>query len=410
MDRDLQPRPVAPEELEAFSEAVAHGFHDELTPERLGLIRQIHEPERALAIRDGGRMVATSTLATFEVTVPGGPVPMAGVTAVTVQPTHRRRGLLTALMRAQLDGLRVGGEAVAGLWASEGRIYGRFGFAPAAREGTLAVRSDRTALRRDVQVAAETIELMTPGDALEVARAVHDAVRPNRPGMLSRSDGRWARVVGDPESERDGTRPMRAAVLRHDDGRPRAYALYAVRMGVERGEHTGEAVVRELLATDAAGTAAMWGYLLGLDLVRTVSWEGSPADPELLHLVDNPRTVRTDPGDGLWIRLVDVDRALARRAYAREIDVVLDVTDGFCPENSGRHRLSGDATGAACAPTSDAADLRLDAEALGAIYLGGPSLRALADAGRVQELTPGALDAATVAFRAGREPWCPEVF
>jgi predicted acetyltransferase len=410
MPADLQPGPVAPEEFEAFAVAVAHGFHDEWPADRIDLIRRNWEPERSLAIRDGGRIVATTGIATFEVTVPGGPVPMAGVTAVTVQPTHRRRGLLTALMRAQLDGLRDGGEALAGLWASESRIYGRFGYGPAALEGELHVRSDRAAVRGDVEVAPETIQTMAPGEALEAAREVHDAVRPRRPGMLSRTEGRWARVLDDPESKRDGARPLRAAVLRDEAGRARAYALYAVRMTVDRGEHAGEAVVRELLATDPAATAAIWRYMLGLDLVRTVTWEAAPSDPELRHLVDNPRVVRTDPGDSLWIRLVDVDRALAQRTYAREIDVVLEVDDAFCPWNAGRRRLAGDATGATCERTSDAPDLRLGAEALGAIHLGGPTLRALADAGRVEELTPGAVDAATVAFRAARDPWCPEIF
>jgi predicted acetyltransferase len=411
MSADLQPAPVPPEEFEAFALAVARGFHDELDEERLErFIRPIHEHHRALAIRDAGRMVATATIATFEVTAPGGPVPMAGVTAVTVQPTHRRRGLLTSLMRAQLEGLRDGGEAVAGLWASEARIYGRFGYGPATREGELVVRADRTALRRDVRVADGAVETLPPAAALDALRAIHDAVRPGRAGMLSRSDGRWTRTVDDPESERNGAKPMRAAVLRDAGGTPRAYALYAVRMEFDRGEHAGEAVVREIVADGPPATAAIWQHLLGLDLVRTVAWGRAPGDPEVLHLVDNPRVVRTDPGDGLWVRLVDVDRALAQRTNAREIDVVLEVEDAFCPWNAGRHRLSAGAGGASCGRTTDAADLRLDGVALGSVYLGGPSLRAFADAGRVQELTPGALEAATVALRGAREPWCPDMF
>jgi predicted acetyltransferase len=410
MPVDLQPGPVAPDEFEAFAGAVAHGFHDEMTPEDLERIRPVHEHERALAIREGGRIVATTSLATFEVTVPGGPVPMAGVTAVTVSPTHRRRGLLTALMRAQLDGLRDGGEAVAGLWASEARIYGRFGYGPATREGTLVVRSDRAALRPELRVPDAVVETLAPSAALESLRAVHDAVRPRRSGMLSRNDGRWMRAVADPESERHGAKPLRAAVLRDAGGAPRGYALYAVRSGHDRGEPAFEAIVREVLADGPRATAAMWQYLLGLDLVRTLSWEAAPADCEVGHLVDNPRVVRTDPGDALWIRLVDVDRALAARTYAAEVDLVLEVQDPFCPWNAGRHRLGAGASGATCTPTSAPADLRLDVEALGAVYLGGPSLRALADAGRVEELTPGAVDAGTTAFRGEREPWCPEGF
>ena len=411
MSADLQPGPVSPDEFEAFAVAVARGFHDELTQEVIDRVRPVHEDDRALAIRDDGRIVATATIATFEVTAPGGPVPMAGVTAVTVQPTHRRRGLLTSLMRAHLDRLRDGGEAVAGLWASEARIYGRFGFGPASREGNLVVRSDHAALRPELRADEHRVELLEPPAALEDLRAVYDAVRPRRPGMLSRSDGRWGHVIADPESERGGAKPRRAAVVRDERGAARAYALYAVRMGHDRGEPAGEAIIREVVADGPAATAAIWEFLLGLDLVRTISWDAGPADCELAHLVDNPRAVRSDPGDGLWIRLVDVDRALARRTYAADVDLVLEVTDRFCPQNTGRHRLSAAAGGGAtCTPTTDPADLRLDVEALGAVYLGGPSVRALADAGRVQEATRGAVDAATAAFRGDREPWCPEIF
>ncbi|HSD79627.1 MAG TPA: GNAT family N-acetyltransferase, partial [Solirubrobacteraceae bacterium] len=200
MPADLQPGPVAPEEFELFAQAVARGFHDEATPQMLERVRPIHEHERALAIRDDGRIVATTAIASFEVTVPGAVVPMAGVTAVTVQPTHRRRGLLTALMRSQLDGLGAGGEAVAGLWASEARIYGRFGYGPAARDGSVSVRSDRAAVRPELRPAAGAVATLAPAEALADLRAVHDAVRPRRPGMLSRADGRWRRLLDDPES------------------------------------------------------------------------------------------------------------------------------------------------------------------------------------------------------------------
>lgn len=410
MSAALEPGPVARDEFEAFAEAVARGFHDETTPEHLERVRAVHEDDRALAIRDRGRIVATTSIASFELTVPGGPIPMAGVTAVTVQPTHRRRGLLTALMRRQLDGLREGGEAVAGLWASDARIYGRFGYGPAASEGTVIVHFDRVALRPEARAEAARVETLAPPAALEAMRAVHDAVRPRRVGMLSRSAARWQRAIADPESERDGAKPLRAAVLRDADGAPRAYALYAVRLGHDRGEPAGEGVVREVLASGPRATAGIWQHLLGLDLVTTVAWEQGPADLEVAHLLDNPRAVRTDPGDSLWIRLVDVDRALAQRAYAADVDVVLEVEDRFCGWNSGRHRLSAAAGRATCAPTTDRADLRVDAEALGAAYLGGPSLRVLADAGRVEEATRGAVDAATTALRSAREPWCPEIF
>ena len=154
----------------------------------------------------------------------------------------------------------------------------------------------------------------------------------------------------------------------------------------------------------------MWEQLLGLDLVRRLRWADGPADVGVGLLLADPRAARAQLGDGLWVRLVDVDRALAARRYATDLDVVLDVDDAGLAANAGRHRLAGGPSGAACAPTTDAPDLRLGTDTLAAAFLGGPSLRALADAGRVQELTPGAVDAASAAFRSPREPWCADVF
>ena len=154
----------------------------------------------------------------------------------------------------------------------------------------------------------------------------------------------------------------------------------------------------------------MWEQLLGLDLVRRLRWADGPADVGVGLLLADPRAARAQLGDGLWVRLVDVDRALAARRYATDLDVVLDVDDAGLAANGGRHRLAGGPSGAVCAPTTDAPDLRLGTDTLAAAFLGGPSLRALADAGRVQELTPGAVDAASAAFRSPREPWCADVF
>jgi predicted acetyltransferase len=92
------------------------------------------------------------------------------------------------------------------------------------------------------------------------------------------------------------------------------------------------------------------------------------------------------------------------------VDVVLDVEDAFCPWNSGRWRLSGDAKGAVCGRTSDAADLALSVRELGAAYLGGVSLASLAGAGRVRELRQGALAEASVGFGATTAPWLPHGF
>jgi predicted acetyltransferase len=150
----------------------------------------------------------------------------------------------------------------------------------------------------------------------------------------------------------------------------------------------------------------LWGFLLDQDLTRTITWDLAPVDEPLWLMLSDPRAVRMTLADSLWARLVDVAAALGARSYASDADVVIEVADDFCSWNAGRYRLSGDG----CERTEAAADLALDVADLGAAYLGGTTLRSLAAAGRVHELTPGAVARASAAFRGEVEPWCPEMF
>jgi predicted acetyltransferase len=165
-----------------------------------------------------------------------------------------------------------------------------------------------------------------------------------------------------------------------------------------------------MVADGPAATAAMWSYLIGLDLTRSLEYWIAAPDTPFADLLQGPYRARVDLGQNLWVRLVDVGAALAARAYAAPFEVVFDVADAFCPWNAGRHRLTWDGTTAACERTDAPADLGLTATDLGAGYLGGTSLAALAAIGRVRELRPGALAPVATAFRGAREPWCPEIF
>jgi predicted acetyltransferase len=402
---DYEMRPVRADEVDAHLDATARAFYDETHPDLRALWTRECEPERTLDVFAGDEIVGTSGLLTRQLTVPGAVVPMAGVTSVGVRPDHRRRGLLGRMMRGHLAAIRDRGEeAVAALWASEATIYGRYGFGLAARGADLKIRS------ADARLAAPGRDLPRPRmssvvDARPHLAAVHEAVRPGRPGMLGRRESEWDLWLRDPEHERKDRSPLQAALV---DG---GYAVFAIRRGGwEDGAPAGVVEVRELLAETVAAQAALWSFLLELSLTRTVEWEAAPSDDPLPHMLADPRAVTIAVADTLWVRLVDVARALAQRTYAAPLDVVLEVADASCPHNEGRVRLAGDASGATCEPTGDAPDLSLSANELGAAYLGGTPLGVLAAAGRVQERTPGALAAADIAFRAAREPWCPEVF
>ena len=401
---------VSREELELFEATTGLAFHEERHPADIAIDVALLDPERTLAIREDGAIVATAAAYPRELTVPGATVPASAVSAVGVLPGHTRRGFLTALMRRHLDDARAEAIPVAALWVSEGAIYGRYGYGPATRSVHYELVLKEAALRAGAPLPAEWARLATVQDALPAMRAVFEEVRPRHAGILSRSDGWWTRRVHDPEHRRDGFGPLRAVIQPGPGGGPAGYALYSAKLSW--GDHgpAGELRVRELAAATPEARAGLWSYLLGLDLMRTLGWGLAPDHDPLAHLLASTDPLVRKVGGGLWIRLVDVDAALSARRYAAPLDVVLEVADAFGPWNAGRRRLRADGEAVTCEPSAEAADLELDAAALGAAYLGGTRLEALAGAGLVRELRPGALAEASLAFGAGAEPWCPEIF
>jgi predicted acetyltransferase len=395
----MQMRPATREEFDDFDHAVLAAFHREVTEEDRRAFALTDEPERSLAWFDDGRIVAGTSVYTRHVTVPGAIVPCAAVTAVGVRPTHRRRGLLTALMRRQLEDVRAAGEPVAALWASEAAIYGRFGYGIATRGAHLTARRPAARLS-DPPALGDPLRAGPAGDHVEHMRAVHERIRGERPGMLDRPGAWWTARLNDPESNRKGAQPLQALVV------PDGYALYAVRPEHDDEGPAGEVKIRELVAATPVARALLWDFLLDQDLTRTVSWPLAPADEPLWLMLTDPDAVRLVLTTSLWVRVVDVATALSARGYAADPDVVLEVSDTFCPWNAGRYRLAR----GGCEPTGAEPDLALDASALGAAYLGGTLLADLAAAGRVSELRPGALARASAAFRADVAPWCPEIF
>jgi predicted acetyltransferase len=396
---------IEPPELDAVLAMLMEAFLEDADEDELALDKKVLEPERVLVARDGGRIVACAGVVTRELTVPGGPVPVAGVTIVGVAPSHRRRGVLSGLMRRQLADVRDAGEAVAALWASESVIYGRYGYGMATQHAALEVRTREARLRPGVERLPGTPEVMLADGAAERLAPAYEAVRTQRPGMLSRSPGWWEATLFDPEKERDGAGRLRAALLGDE-----AYVLYSYKQEWGEAGTAGELRIRELVAGRPAAAAAIWGFVLELDLVRRARWELAPPDEPLAHMVDNNRAVTARIGDSLWVRLVDVPRALRERTYSAPFDVVLEVADEVCPWNAGRYRLVWDGATAECEPASADADLELSAAELGAAHLGGTTLLSLARAGRVRAHDRAALWAASTGFRGALEPWCPEIF
>ena len=396
-------------EVEQFLRTTEGAFHEDVHQDDVELYSELIEPERTLAAFDGAAMVATAGIFTRELTVPGAVMRVAGVTLVGVLPTHRRRGLLSRLMRRQLEDVRAAGESVAALWASEAAIYGRFGYGSAARHATVTLRTTGAQLAPDAPAPEGRIVLVDPDKAVDRIAPLYERVRRARVGHLDRTPVWWTRRTRDSERLRDGYSALRAAIHEDASGAVDGYALYAVKTGWEDGPD-GRARIRELVADGPAATSAMWAYLVGLDLVRAVEWPIAPPDVPLADLVASPQLPRLSVSPNLWVRLVDVPAALVARTYAAPLDVVFEVDDPVCRWNAGRYRLAAVDGRAACEPTNAPADIALSARELGAAYLGGTRLATLAVIGRVRELRPGAVERASVAFGAAREPWCPEIF
>lgn len=409
MPTDLELRPATPEEFDAFYEAMYDTFFEAVHESDRDAERTRFEAERSLIAVDDGSIVATGGIFSRELTVPGGLTPMAGVTYITVAPTHRRRGLLTRMVTRQFRELHEqGGEAVAGLWASEGAIYGRFGYGDAVPRATLS--GAKPAFRADVDLGTGCVRRVPLEQLRPHAEAVYEQLRPHTVGHLDRSPVWWDRRFMDPEHWRGGATSHRYLVHEEADGTVTGFASFQVKPDWEGHEPNSLLIVIDLSGTTPQATARLWRFLLDLDLVSRFRRRlASPDEPVRLLVVD-PRAVRVELDDSLWIRLVDLDRALAARRYRVDIDVVLDVSDQHCPWNAGRWRLSGGRQGASVQRSTDPAELALSSTELGAAYLGGPTLQAFARAGRVVEHRSGALQQASLAFGWDSPPWCPEVF
>ncbi len=408
-------RPITADEFDAFHHVTEQAFHEGPPSERArtGMLSRT-ELDRTLAAFDGSTPVSSASIYSFRMCVPGALAAVGGVTFIAVHPAHRRRGILASTMRRQLDDMHDRGETVAALWASEAGIYGRFGYGRASRQSKFSIRrGEGTFVRGAPADPRLRLRVAEPDGALAELTKVYDTLLPTQPGMFSRDDFWWRRTLSDPAEERHGASPLRC-LLAEDEAGPRGYALYHGhgRWDDDTFLSDSRLDIRELAATDPAATAALWADLLNRDLISEVTARLRPEEDPLLHLLADPRRARPAVADGLWVRLVDVPGALSLRRYPAPVDVIIEVVDDGCRWNQGRWRLTVPAAGAAasCARTSAPADLTLPVAALGAAYLGGTRLGALAAAGLVTEQRAGTLNPLSAALTWDPAPWCPVIF
>ena len=407
----IEYRQITPAEHRRFGVAVERGFgfHYEPSHEEFAVEKKLLTPEMTMCAFDGGEIVGTTGAHPFESAVPGGAIiKNAGVTAVTVATTHRRRGVLTNMMERLLKQEREKGQPVASLWASESVIYGRFGYGMSIPHEVIKIDTRKAGLRHMPEVPGR-IRFVDADEALKLFPIAWEAAVNAYSGIPRRDDVHWDRAMMGLGPRGDWGKPW--LIVYEEDDQPLGYAIYFVKELHVFGEQTHGLVLADMvIPSNPASHAALWNHLLNIDLYDTLSTWRQPSDDGLAWMLADQRQLERKPYDGIWYRIMDVAEALSTRTYLAEGSLVLEVEDSFIPEWGGRFELSGGPDGATCVPTTKSADLTLPTATLAAIYLGGAKLSELERAGRAEEHTEGSVGLADAMFAAVRAPWCPLMF
>ena len=396
-------------EIDPWIRAVRLGFLQSSTDADVEALRPEITTDRALGAFDGDRVVGTLRSLTTDLVVPGGArVVTSALTNVTVSPTHRRRGLLTAMITRDLNESKQRGEVLSTLIAAEYPIYGRFGYGPAVASVELLIEASA---RFRAPADDGSVELVDPASMREQLPLVYETARSAWPGAVSRQPRWWDVELGLVAFPgRDNRYPRFTAVSRDPDGRLDGFVTYTTEEIWERNRPVGILRVEDLIGLDDAAIVRLWRYCLEVDWVHQVRAFERSVDELLPWLLADARLAFEDRrGDLLWVRVLDPAAALAGRRYLCDGSVTIEIVDPLGLA-TGRFTLDGGPDGAQCQPTTRHADLVMAVDVLGAIYLGGVSLASIARGGGVEQLTLGALDRTDAMFRGQVAPWCPTTF
>ncbi|MEW2274734.1 GNAT family N-acetyltransferase [Streptomyces griseofuscus] len=401
-------------DFDDWQRALAVGFTQPpaLGREQLDARRRRFTPGRYLGAVDGGRWMAT--FRSFEqelTTVGGGVVPADAISGVTVSPTHRRRGLLSRMMARDLAAARERGDVVATLLAAEYPIYGRFGFGPATWLSRWTVDVPRAGLdpRWSGPDDGGRIELLDGAEVRKLGPELFDRFRRGQPGAVSRNELWWEEFTGTLPAQADYTEPVHA-LYRSASGEAQGLVTYRSDDTWTGQQPDQTARVDRLFGTTPAAERALWHYMCSIDWITKVDSGGRGPDDLLPFFLPDPRAARiAEQADMLWVRILDVVRALEARTYDQEGALVLEIVDdaGYA---GGRYRLETSPQGASCTATTASPDLTLGVQELASVWLGGESLLRLAALGRVRAAREGAARQADALFRSPGRPWCPDDF
>ncbi|WP_030729753.1 GNAT family N-acetyltransferase [Streptomyces sp. NRRL F-2890] len=402
-------------DIDAWNRAVLLGFQDPfpLSEDELRLRREKLQYDRARGVFEGDRCVATFTSFDQQLTVPGGAlVDVNAVSAVSVTATHRRQGLLSQLMGADLAEAKERGALAATLIAAEYRIYGRFGYGPAASLADFTVKGLRSGLgsRWSAPEDGGSVAYIDGAEVRKIGPELHERFRRGQVGAIDRKPLWWEKFTGEVRFGHQTWEEPFYVLYRDGAGVPQGLVKYTTDKKWDGELPDNTLTVQELIATTTAAQRALWSFLVSIDWVTTLRGPNRGPDDLLpLLLPDARAAVLNGISDFLWLRPLDVPALLASRSYATTGDLVLEVHDPMGLAG-GRFALSGSPEGAECAPTSRGADLTMGVGALGSLYLGETTATRLAGAGLLTEETPGAVSRANALLTTGARPWCPDGF
>ena len=389
-------RTVASEEFVQWvrAEARAYGNRLAVDPEKL---RPHFDLDRSIAVFDGGNIVGGAHSHRREMSIPGATAAVAGVANIAVQPTHTRRGVMTGMMRHQIEDIYQRGEALAALFSSESAIYGRFGYGIGSWRERWSIERQFTSYARPYQSRGRTV-FVDPEDITKDLPEISRRSAKDRPGVFQKPLHHWERESQAPEHKQGGQGGLFYAAY-EEDGRLDGYVKYRTARP--------NLIVQELMAATTEAAKALWRFCFDMDLMTCTEALNRPVDDPLPWILADSRRLQRSVRDGLWVRLIDVGAALELRRYTHSGSLVLEVRDELCPWNDGRFRLEGSAEGAACRASTSSPDLALAVSDLSSAFMGAVSFSTLAQAGLVDELTPGALMRADGMFAVQRKPWTP---
>jgi len=405
---DIEIRPITDDELHQWALHTNRAFAGTPNPDRVDrLLRPNIRYEDTLAAFDGSELVATAHHEPTPLTLPGGQtLPCAGVTRVSVAPTHRRRGILRRVMETQLRQAYETGNPLAALWASETPIYGRFGY------GLATIHEAWTIDRRDADFAwwapeqRGRVRFLQLDEAREALPAMFEEYASMRPGGMIRNNYRWAGIWENDEWGSTAEKPLNIVVYESESGEREGYAGYRMKGEWPDGVPTYKLNVQECVGLTPTAEVELWRYLLNVDLVSTVNIDDRPTDSALPWLMSDIRRLKRAPRDGIYLRVLDVPRALESRTYGAEGRLTFQVNDPTCEWVDGCYALEATSDGASVTRTDEAAELVMHPAALGSMLLGTQSATVQARAGLIEERVEGALQRADALFRTDVAPLC----